>query len=65
MDKSEPIKMKNISRNPVGTFRPLEQSNQKQRRTRDEVARRRSAWRLLAWRGRGFPVFAALVSIMQ
>ena len=40
--------MKNISRNPVGTFRPLEQSNQKQRRTRDEVARRRSAWRGVA-----------------
>ena len=28
MDKSEPIKIKNIYRNPIGTFRPLLQSNQ-------------------------------------
>ena len=49
MDKSEPIKIKNIYRNPIGTFRPLLQSNQN--RGEQETELHDGCQLGVAWRG--------------
>ena len=49
MDKSEPIKMKNISRNPVGKFHLLLQSNQN--RGEQETELHDGCQLGIAWRG--------------